>query len=82
MSYDWAPIRAEGTGSGVNKTDPYRYPHLNSIYKYGDDYLLSSRYICSVFFITHNGSVILHLHVSIFESNRYTRGIAYTDQNK
>ncbi|KAJ5585674.1 hypothetical protein N7450_005461 [Penicillium hetheringtonii] len=62
MGYDWAPIGATGAGSGVNKTDPYGYPHLNSIYKYGNDYLLSSRYMCSIFFIAPNGSIIWHLH--------------------
>jgi hypothetical protein len=48
----------------VNKTDPYGYPHLNAVYKYGDDYLVSSRYMCSVFFIAPNGTLIWHLHVS------------------
>jgi hypothetical protein len=51
-------------GSGVNKTDPYGYPHLNAVYKYGDDYLVSSRYMCSVFFIASDGTLNWHLHVS------------------
>ncbi|KAJ5098299.1 hypothetical protein N7532_005300 [Penicillium argentinense] len=55
-----APL--EAPESGQNKTSPYGYPHLNAIYKYGDDYLLSSRYMCSVFFLSSNGSVIWHLH--------------------
>ena len=63
MSYDRAPLGATGAGSGANKTDPWGYPHLNSIAKYGDSYLLSSRYMCSVFFIAPNGTVIWHLHV-------------------
>jgi hypothetical protein len=58
-----APLEGSG-GSGVNSTYPYGYPHLNAIYKYGDDYLVSSRYMCSVFFIAQNGTVIWHLHVS------------------
>jgi hypothetical protein len=58
-----APL--EAPESGQNKTSPYGYPHLNAIYKYGDDYLLSSRYMCSVFFLSSNGSVIWHLHVCI-----------------
>ncbi|GLI72751.1 hypothetical protein PoHVEF18_000933 [Penicillium ochrochloron] len=49
-------------GSGVNKTDPYGYPHLNAVYKYGNDYLVSSRYMCSVFFIAPNGTLNWHLH--------------------
>lgn len=60
LSDVYAPLE----GSGVNKTDPYGYPHLNAIYKYGDDYLLSSRFMCSVFFIAPNGTLIWHLHVS------------------
>ncbi|KAF9886077.1 hypothetical protein FE257_012012 [Aspergillus nanangensis] len=62
LSSDWAPIGAPGAGSGVNKADPYGYPHLNSIAKYGDHYLVSSRYMCSVFFIAPNGSITWQLH--------------------
>lgn len=62
LSDVYAPLGADG--SGVNKTDPYGYPHLNAVSKYGDDYLLSSRYMCSVFFIAPNGTLIWHLHVS------------------
>ena len=67
-----APLQGSG-GSGVNSTYPYGYPHLNAIYKYGDDYLVSSRYMCSVFFIARNGTVIWHLHVSsIVQNTRFT----------
>lgn len=55
--------RAPLDGSGYNRTDPYGYPHLNSVSKYGDSYLVSSRYMCSVFLLASNGSVIWHLHV-------------------
>ena len=58
-----APLQGSG-GSGVNSTYPFGYPHLNAIDKYGDNYLVSSRYMCSVFFIAPNGTVIWHLHVS------------------
>lgn len=58
-----APLEGSG-GSGVNKTYPYGYPHLNSVAKYGDDYLVSSRYMCSLFFISPNGTVIWQLDVS------------------
>ena len=34
MSYDIAPLGADGAGSGVNRTDPWGYPHLNSVAKY------------------------------------------------
>ncbi|KAL1895868.1 hypothetical protein Sste5346_004965 [Sporothrix stenoceras] len=61
ISYAIAPLGSEGAGSG-NKTDPYGYAHLNSIAKYGENYLLSSRFMCSVFLLAPNGSVIWHLH--------------------
>lgn len=51
-------------GKGTNKTTPYEYPHLNSVAKYGDSYLISSRFMCSFFFIDKNGNVTWHLHVS------------------
>lgn len=50
-------------GSGTSKTDPYEYPHLNSVAKYGDSYLLSSRFMCSIFLLDKNGNVTWHLHV-------------------
>ncbi|CAK7238017.1 hypothetical protein SBRCBS47491_010244, partial [Sporothrix bragantina] len=61
LSYVIAPLGSEGAGSG-NKSDPYGFPHLNSIAKYGENYLVSSRFMCSVFLLAPNGSVIWHLH--------------------
>lgn len=58
-----APLEGSD-GSGVNKTDPYGYPHLNSVAKYGDNYLVSSRFMCSIFFIAPNGTVLWQLDVS------------------
>lgn len=49
--------------SGQNKTAPFEYPHLNSVAKYGDSYLVSSRFMCTLFFIDKNGNVTWHLHV-------------------
>ncbi|CAG8088330.1 unnamed protein product [Penicillium salamii] len=54
--------RAPLEGSGGNKSDPYGYPHLNAVYRYGDSYLVSSRYMCSLFFIDSDGLVKWHLH--------------------
>lgn len=67
ISYVRAPIGATGAGSGASKDDAYGYPHLNSVYKYGDSYLVSSRYMCSIFFIASDGSLIWHLHVRILK---------------
>lgn len=73
MSYDIAPLGADGAGSGKTKADPWGYPHLNSIAKYGDSYLLSSRYMCSIFFIASDGSVTWHLHVCNYEPHVFSQ---------
>ncbi|KAJ5939319.1 hypothetical protein N7466_002453 [Penicillium verhagenii] len=62
MSWAVAPLGATGAGSGVSKTDPWGYPHLNSIAKYGDSYLVSSRYMCTLFFLASDGSIKWHLN--------------------
>lgn len=52
-------------GKGRDASDPWAYAHLNSVAKYGDNYLLSSRYMCSIFYISgKDGHVIWQLHVS------------------
>ncbi|KAJ5832761.1 hypothetical protein N7474_001072 [Penicillium riverlandense] len=58
LSNVYAPLE----GQGHSLTDPFGYPHLNSIHKYGDDYLVSSRYMCSIMLIAPNGTLIWHLH--------------------
>lgn len=50
-------------GKGASESDPWAYAHLNSVAKYGDNYLISSRYMCSIFLINKHGNVIWHLHV-------------------
>lgn len=51
-------------GKGKEASDPWSYAHLNSVAKYGDSYLISSRYMCSIFLINKNGNVTWQLHVS------------------
>ncbi|GES66242.1 hypothetical protein ATEIFO6365_0013021000 [Aspergillus terreus] len=58
LSYSELPIN----GKGVNKTEPYEYPHLNSVAKYGDSYLVSSRYMCTIFMVNKDGDVDWRLH--------------------
>ncbi|EAU29907.1 predicted protein [Aspergillus terreus NIH2624] len=58
LSYSELPI----DGKGVNKTEPYEYPHLNSVAKYGDSYLVSSRYMCTIFMVNKDGDVDWRLH--------------------
>ncbi|EAW12970.1 arylsulfotransferase family protein [Aspergillus clavatus NRRL 1] len=48
--------------TGHSKDNPYKYPHLNSVAKYGDSYLISSRLMCSIFLIDKNGNVTWTLH--------------------
>ncbi|EAS27514.2 uncharacterized protein CIMG_12509 [Coccidioides immitis RS] len=50
------------SGAGASEKDPWNYIHMNSIAKYGDSYLVSSRYACSVFLISSNGTLIWHLN--------------------
>lgn len=64
-------VRAPLAGSGNNKTDPFGYPHLNSVAKYGDNYLVSSRYMCSIFLLAPNGTLIWRLDVSPLLSTNY-----------
>lgn len=49
--------------SGRNRSMPYEYPHLNSIAKYGEHYLVSSRYMCAVFLLDKRGDLIWLFHV-------------------
>ncbi|RDW70907.1 arylsulfotransferase family protein [Aspergillus mulundensis] len=49
-------------GAGGNSSAPYEYPHLNSVAKYGDHYLVSSRYMCSIFLLDKNGDVVWLFH--------------------
>ncbi|KAL4967810.1 arylsulfotransferase family protein [Aspergillus stella-maris] len=47
---------------GANKSAPYEYPHLNSVAKYGDQYLVSSRYMCSIFLLDKDGEIVWLFH--------------------
>ncbi|KAL4753682.1 hypothetical protein BDW72DRAFT_168386 [Aspergillus terricola var. indicus] len=48
--------------AGRNSSAPYEYPHLNSVAKYGDTYLVSSRYMCSIFLLDKNGDLVWLFH--------------------
>ncbi|KAL5051967.1 hypothetical protein BDW71DRAFT_202108 [Aspergillus fruticulosus] len=47
---------------GRNSSAPYEYPHLNSVAKYGDTYLVSSRYMCSIFLLDKKGDLVWLFH--------------------
>ncbi|KAL5002019.1 ASST-domain-containing protein [Aspergillus recurvatus] len=48
--------------TGGNSSAPYEYPHLNSVAKYGDTYLVSSRYMCSIFLLDKKGDLVWLFH--------------------
>ncbi|KAL3439143.1 ASST-domain-containing protein [Aspergillus tetrazonus] len=48
--------------AGRNSSVPYEYPHLNSVAKYGDTYLVSSRYMCSIFLLDKEGDLVWLFH--------------------
>lgn len=56
------PLHAQGDGH--NASEPYPYAHLNTVTKYGDTYMISARYLCSVYLVHKNGTVLWKLHVS------------------
>ncbi|KAL4938396.1 hypothetical protein BDV06DRAFT_231899 [Aspergillus oleicola] len=58
LDYVEFPLGAKG----ANKPAPYEYPHLNSVAKYGDRYLVSSRYMCSIFLLDKEGDMVWLFH--------------------
>lgn len=62
LSDSMIPLQAQGAGH--NATKPYPYAHLNTVSKYGDNYLISARYLCSVYLVHRNGTMLWKLHVS------------------
>ena len=64
LSYSMVPRQEEYYGTGESVESAYEYSHVNAVVRYGDKYLISARYMCSIFFIASNGTVIWHLHVN------------------
>ncbi|KAL4776750.1 ASST-domain-containing protein [Aspergillus nidulans var. acristatus] len=58
LEYAEYPLNDAGRNSSV----PYEYPHLNSVAKYGDTYLVSSRYMCSIFLLDKKGDLVWLFH--------------------
>lgn len=48
-------------GTGVNKTVPWDYFHINSIVNIGDEYLVNSRHTWTTFLLTSQGDIIWRL---------------------
>ncbi|WEW57886.1 hypothetical protein PRK78_003353 [Emydomyces testavorans] len=49
-------------GAGRSERDPWNFFHINSVIKYGDSYLVSWRYACSVLLISKSGAVTWNLN--------------------
>lgn len=59
-----AEVPIEEEEEGLDPSAPWAYAHINSIVKYDDTYLVSSRHTCSILLLDKDGSVIWKLHVS------------------
>ncbi|KAJ5560177.1 hypothetical protein N7513_002576 [Penicillium frequentans] len=47
----------DGTLEGSSQSTPWDYAHINSVARYGDDYLVSFKCLNTIFLINKNGSV-------------------------
>ena len=52
-------------GTGYNQSTPWNYFVMNSVQLLGDDYIVSSRYYCSVYSINSRGNLNWHLQVEL-----------------
>ena len=50
-------------GTGYNQSVPWNYFVMNSVQLFGNDYIVSSRYYCSVYSINSKGGLNWHLQV-------------------
>ncbi|KAI1946039.1 hypothetical protein LOZ12_003293 [Ophidiomyces ophidiicola] len=77
-------------GAGRSERDPWNFFHINSVIRYGDSYLVSWRYGCSVLLVSKNGEVIWNLNGingGDFKLGRdanfcYQYGLRLSDQTK
>ncbi|KAF3483268.1 uncharacterized protein GIQ15_02592 [Arthroderma uncinatum] len=49
-------------GAGTSSKDPWNYIHINSVFKSGDSYIVSSRYSCTIFLISKEGEIVWRLN--------------------
>jgi hypothetical protein len=58
-------------GAGHNQSNPWDFAHLNSVMRYGEDYVLSAHGFCTVYAIDLKGNIKWTLNVCLaFVSNR------------
>ncbi|KAK7900468.1 hypothetical protein LTR67_002750 [Exophiala xenobiotica] len=55
------PLTSTISGNGSSFAQPWGYFHMNSVAKYGSNYLISSRMLCTLFLIGPDGNVIWRL---------------------
>jgi hypothetical protein len=58
------PLISPISGNGSSYENLRGYFHMNSVAKYGSNYLISSRLLCTIFYIDSKGNVIWRLLVS------------------
>lgn len=64
LTYSVLPLTTSISGNGSSFEHPWGYFHMNSVAKYGSNYLISVRLLCSIFLIGPDGNVIWRLSVS------------------
>lgn len=67
------PLTTSISGNGTSFEEPWGYFHMNSVAKYGSNYLISVRLLCSIFLIGPQGNVIWRLSVSFASPFVYSR---------
>ncbi|KAK6364964.1 hypothetical protein LTS17_011660 [Exophiala oligosperma] len=58
LNHSLLPLESLISGNGTSFEHPWGYFHINSVKKYGNDYLISSRLLCSLFYIDAGGNVL------------------------
>lgn len=58
-------------GEGSSSSSAFNYFHMNAVSLVGDEYLINSRYYCSAFLISRDGSVVWQLQVLFSISPKY-----------
>jgi hypothetical protein len=62
LSHSAVPL----AGAGHNQSNPWDFAHLNSVMRYGEDYVLSAHGYCSVYAIDSKGNIKWTLDVCLF----------------
>lgn len=66
------PLDTTLSGNGSSYENPWGYFHVNSVAKYGSNYLISSRLLCTIFYIDAKGDVLWRLSGRNDSSSNFT----------